>query len=100
MNPRLFTFIVGNTRPWTVLHFKTVTGAPIPEPKRLEIVNGPVATLPVGAQWSLKGVTSNVCGTLSGTRRRNSIANSLRWVDQKPRTAHFIVDHFSFRSLT
>jgi chlorite dismutase len=60
MNPRLFTFIGGNTGPWTVIHFKTVTGSPILEPKKLEIVNGPVAALPVGAQWLLKGVTSNV----------------------------------------
>lgn len=60
MNPRLFTFVGGNTGPWSVIKFKTVIGEPIPEPKRLDIVNGPVQALPVGAQWALRGVTSNV----------------------------------------
>lgn len=60
MNPRLFTFVGGNTGPWSVIKFKTVTGEPMPEPKKLNIVNGPVAALPEGAQWLLRGVTSNV----------------------------------------
>lgn len=60
MNPRLFTFVGGNTGPWTVIKFKTVTGDPIPEPKKLDIINAPVPALPEGAQWLLRGVTSNV----------------------------------------
>lgn len=60
MNPRLFSFVGGNTGPWTVIHFKTVTGEPIPEPKKLDIINAPVPALPEGAQWILRGVTSNV----------------------------------------
>ena len=60
MNPRLFTFVGGNTGPWSVIKFRTVIGEPIPEPKRLDIINGPVPALPLGAQWLLRGVTSNV----------------------------------------
>jgi len=60
MNPRLFTFVGGNTGPWTVIKFKTVIGDPISEPKKLDIINGPVPALPEGAQWLLRGVTSNV----------------------------------------
>lgn len=59
MNPRLFTFVGGNTGPWTVIRFKVVIGEPFPEPKKLELINGPVSALPAGAQWLLKGVTSN-----------------------------------------
>ena len=60
MNPRLFTFIGGNTGPWKVIQFKTVIGDPIPEPKQLQIINGSLPALPEGAQWLLKGVTSNM----------------------------------------
>ncbi len=60
MNPRLFTFVGGNTGAWSVIKFKTVTGESLPEPKRLEVINGPLPALPEGAQWLLRGVTSNV----------------------------------------
>jgi len=60
MNPRLFTFVGGNTGPWSVIKFKTVIGEPIQEPKKLYIINGPVPALPEGALWLLRGVTSNV----------------------------------------
>ncbi len=59
MNPRLFTFVGGTTGLWTVIQFKTVIGDPLPETKKLDIINGPVAGLPEGAKWLLRGVTSN-----------------------------------------
>ncbi len=59
MNPRLFTFVGGNNGPWTVVRFQVVIGEPIPEPRKLEVINGPVSALPEGAHWALKGVTSN-----------------------------------------
>lgn len=59
MNPRLFTFVGGTTGPWTVIQLKTVIGDPLPETKKLDIINGPVAGLPEGAKWLLRGVTSN-----------------------------------------
>lgn len=60
MNPRLFTFIGGMAGEWSVTQFKTLRGSPIPEPKRLNIINGSTPSLPEGACWSLKGVTSNM----------------------------------------
>jgi chlorite dismutase len=59
MNPRLFTFVGGNIGPWTVVRFKVVIGESIPVPKKLEVIPGSLAALPAGAQWALKGVTSN-----------------------------------------
>jgi hypothetical protein len=70
MNPRLFTFVGGNNGPWTVVRFKVVTGESIPEPKKVEVINGPVSVLPVVAQWALKGVTSNARGRRWRSRRR------------------------------
>lgn len=60
MNPRLFTFVGGNSGPWTVTRFKTLVGDPIAEPGNIDIVQGAMPGLPVGAKWMLKGVTSNV----------------------------------------
>lgn len=60
MNPRLFTFVGGNSGTWAVTKFRTVVGEPIPEPKRIDIIPGRLAALPEGAQWQLRGVTSNV----------------------------------------
>ena len=60
MNPRLYTFVGGNTGLWSVIKFKTVIGEPMPEPKKIDIINGAVPALPDGAQWLLRGVTSNV----------------------------------------
>lgn len=59
MNPRLFTFIGGDTGAWAVTMCKAVTGEPLPPVKRLDIINASVAALPTGAQWMLRGVTSN-----------------------------------------
>ncbi len=57
MNPRLFTFIGGNTGPWSVIQCKTVTGDPISQPGKLDIINGSIMALPAGARWLLRGVT-------------------------------------------
>lgn len=58
-NPRLFTFIGGNSGAWQVTARKTVIGEPLPTVKRLDIVIGEVKELPEGALWKLSGVTSN-----------------------------------------
>lgn len=60
MNPRLFTFVGGNTGLWSVIQCRTVTGDPISQPRKLDIINGTVAALPAGAEWVLRGVTSHV----------------------------------------
>ena len=59
MNPRLFTFVGGDAGDWSVIACRTVTGAPLAEVHRLDIINGSVAALPGGAKWVLRGVTSN-----------------------------------------
>jgi Chlorite dismutase len=59
INPRLYTFVGGNTGPWTITQFKTVTGEPLPEPAKLNILNAYSTELPAGAKWMLRGVTSN-----------------------------------------
>src|SRR5687768_11951544 len=51
---RLFTFVGGNSGIWQVVQVATVRGDPL-----LEIVSGPINGLPAGAQWSLRGITSN-----------------------------------------
>ncbi len=59
MNPRLHTFIGGSAGPWAVTLCKAVTGGPLPAIQRLDIRNAAVPVLPEGAQWMLRGVTSN-----------------------------------------
>ena len=59
MNPRLFTFIGGVEGAWRVVDVKAVVGESLPVVERLEIINGPLAILPSGANWFLRGVTSN-----------------------------------------
>ena len=59
MNARLFTFIGGDTGAWSVNRCQAVTGEPLSSVRRLDIINGGVPALPAGAQWMLRGVTSN-----------------------------------------
>lgn len=58
-NPRLFTFVGGDSGAWQVIARKTVIGEPLPTVKRLDIVIGEVKELPEDALWKLSGVTSN-----------------------------------------
>jgi chlorite dismutase len=59
VNPRLFTFVGGDSGAWQVIARKTVIGEQLPTVKRLDIVIGDVQELPDGALWKLSGVTSN-----------------------------------------
>ena len=59
MNPRLFSFIGGSTGTWEVVDVKSVVGESLAVVERLEIVNGPVLVSSTGANWLLRGVTSN-----------------------------------------
>ncbi len=60
VNPRLFSFIGGNTGEWVVVSAESIIGDPLPKVERLNIVNGAVASMPDGGKWLLRGVTSNV----------------------------------------
>jgi len=59
MNARLFTFVGGEIGPWRVVKIKSITGEPIGDAKRLNIVNGTVPVELDVAKWLLRGVTSN-----------------------------------------
>lgn len=58
MNPRLFSFIGGETGAWQVIDTRMITGQALASVNRLDVVNAEV-TLPVDASWLLRGVTSN-----------------------------------------
>jgi len=60
MNPRLYTFVGGNTGAWTVISSKPYIGEPLPLVKKIDILNSAVPALPEGAGWLLRGVTSNI----------------------------------------
>jgi chlorite dismutase len=55
----LFTFVGGKMGAWSAVSIKAVVGETLPAVDRLDIVSGAVATLPAGAAWMLRGVTSN-----------------------------------------
>ncbi len=59
MNPRLSTFVGGNEGTWTAVKNKAVIGEPLADVVRLEIASASFAKLPDGAQWMMRGVTSN-----------------------------------------
>jgi hypothetical protein len=59
MDARLFSFVGGDTGSWAIAESKAIVGAALPPAQRLQIVNGPEPIAPDGAQWMLRGVTSN-----------------------------------------
>ncbi len=59
MNPRLYTFVGGNSGDWSVVQCREVTGDSLPLARRLNIVQGHASALPDGAVWQLRGVASN-----------------------------------------
>ena len=59
MHARLFSFVGGVTGPWRVVHIGTIVGEPLAQVRRLDIVTGAVSDVPDGAQWVLRGLTSN-----------------------------------------
>ena len=59
MSARMFSFVGGDAGPWRVVDIHTVAGARIADVERLSVVAGTVSPLPGGAQWFLRGLTSN-----------------------------------------
>jgi Chlorite dismutase len=57
--PRLFSFVGDSSGPWVVDHIDCVAGEPMPAATHVSVVAGPVAQLPPGALWTLRGITSN-----------------------------------------
>jgi hypothetical protein len=58
-NPRLFSFIGGNTGIWQVTKIRTITGEGLADINALDIVSGSAKEKAPNATWSLQGVTSN-----------------------------------------
>lgn len=58
MQNQLFHFIGGNQGAWHVVKMETVSGAPLAEAKRIEIVAGELPSVWQDFAWSLSGVTS------------------------------------------
>ncbi len=59
MQRRLFTFIGGLSGPWQVVNTVHVRGESLPPVARIAVIDGPAVGLPTGAQWFLRGITSN-----------------------------------------
>ncbi len=59
MDNRLYTFIAGNTGPWSITKIHTVIGQALETASRLDIQNTEVRELPPGSTWLLRGATSN-----------------------------------------
>ncbi len=59
MNARLFSFVGGEIGPWRVVDMSTVVGNGLAEVMRLNIIAGAVSGVPEGAEWLLRGLTSN-----------------------------------------
>jgi hypothetical protein len=54
-----FTFVGGDTGTWRVVGIAPVIGEPLAQVARIAIVNRNLDSLPSGAQWLLRGVTSH-----------------------------------------
>lgn len=58
MTQRFFNFVGGENGPWRVSRIDTVVGPPLTNIKRIQVIAGE-ASLPQGASWLLRGITSN-----------------------------------------
>jgi hypothetical protein len=56
---RFFSFVGGNHGPWRVTSVRPWKGETLATPERLNVHPGNLTTLPEGADWLLRGVTSN-----------------------------------------
>ena len=59
MNSRLFTFAGGAIGAWRIVRTEAVVGEPLSDAARLNVINGLDASMPEGAKWLLRGITSN-----------------------------------------
>lgn len=58
MADQLFSFVGGEQGAWQVISMKTVSGAPLAQVKRVEVVEGELTSVWPDFVWSLSGVTS------------------------------------------
>lgn len=69
MAQRLFGFVGGETGTWRVTKMDTVVGESLKEIKRINVIGGKTS-LPEGAAWLLRGITSNERYTLRDEKDR------------------------------
>jgi hypothetical protein len=58
MTQRIFGFMGGKTGFWRVVEMNTIAGAPLESVTRIDVIDREVS-LPAGAAWLLRGITSN-----------------------------------------
>ncbi len=56
----MYSFVGGEQGAWRVTRALAVTGAPLAQPPRLDILDSGTPMLPAGASWLLRGFVSNV----------------------------------------
>jgi hypothetical protein len=66
--PLLVSFVAGSTGNWRVERIVAVRGTGLPSADRLYVIEGDQPPAPVGAVWSLRGVTSNLRYTIEAER--------------------------------
>ncbi len=59
MENRFYTFVGGDTGPWSIVAVHAVTGPPLEPAPRLDIQNANLPEPPGGSRWLLRGVTSH-----------------------------------------
>jgi hypothetical protein len=59
MSSRLFSFVGGSAGRWQVIDNRTIAGDPLADVPRVELVSGASSPFPAGAEWVLRGMTSN-----------------------------------------
>ena len=58
-NSRAFTFIGGHDGAWSVVSQRTLSGAPVAQVARVDMVSGIAAHIASSAAWTLRGVATN-----------------------------------------
>ncbi|MFN0020813.1 MAG: chlorite dismutase family protein [Pirellulaceae bacterium] len=59
MDSRFYSFVGGDAGKWSVIAVQSVVGPSLKMTPRLEVQNANLLDPPTGAQWLLRGVTSN-----------------------------------------
>ena len=55
----MFSFVGDSAGLWRVIHSRTIAGDPLAKVQRVDLVGGASSPFPAGAEWVLRGITSN-----------------------------------------
>lgn len=56
---RLFSFVGGDAGDWRVARIDCIAGEPVATARAISVTPGSLPTMPAGASWVLRGITSN-----------------------------------------